>query len=287
MDYGALCDGSSDDHTTLQNWLNGIAGNAFIGYIPPGKICTYSIYIYVSSGTTIYGYGATLKARNSSNANTGLSLTDSTQGTAVGPSNVAIYGLKIDGNKVNRTGPFVAANLYIISASDVIIADVLSVNCTADCFYVGGNLTLGGVSNRVQFSNVTGQNPTRNGTSVVGTQNFRMIGFEMTGAVTTAPFTGVDVEPDSLNTPNSDFWISNGLVAGNAAYGIQINPAAIAGAAVNRGLTSNVSANSNTTAGFAQYTTPATQAGHRFVGVSGTANGALFGGTLPATDKVP
>src|SRR6266568_9366009 len=170
LDYGALCDGSTDDHTALQNWLNGIAGN-YIGYIPPGRICTFSLYITASSNTTIYGYGATLKARNSSNADTRLSLTDPTRGTAVGPRNVAIYGLKLDGNKVNRTGPFSGANLYIISATDVKIEDVLSVNCTNDCFYAGGNTTLGGLSTRVQFSNVTGQNPARNGTSVVGTSN--------------------------------------------------------------------------------------------------------------------
>jgi hypothetical protein len=284
MDYGAVCDGTTDDKVAIQSWLTALSGT-YIGLIPPGKVCAISLYVYVPSNVTIIAYGATLKARNAANANTGLSLTDPTQGTAVGPSNVTIKGLKIDGNKANRTGPFVAANLYIVSASDVKIEDVISVNCTADCFYVGGNITIGGVSTRVEFNNVTGQNPTRNGTSVVGVSNFRMNGFEMTGATTTSPFTGIDVEPDSLNTPNSDFWISNGSASGNSGYGVQINPAGLAGAAVNRGVTSNVSANSNTTCGFSQFVTTANAAGHRYVGVSGASNGALFCGL--GADKVP
>ncbi|MCP2125788.1 glycoside hydrolase family protein [Bradyrhizobium ottawaense] len=284
MDYGAVCDGSTDDRTAIQAWLNAISG-AYIGMLPPGKVCTYSQFVIVPSNVTIFAYGATFKARNGANAATGFLLTDLTGGTAAGPSNVAIYGGTWDGNKANRTGPFSYANIYAAGASNVTVQDVISINCTADCFYFGGNSTTTGVSTNVHASNLTGRAAQRNGISLVGVQNFRLDGCLMTGSVT-APGHGIDVEPDDLNTANSDFVISNCNLSGNGGAGIAINPAAIAGAAVNRSMAFGLSANSNGACGFDQYVTTANAAGFRFIGASGAFN---TGGTFCnlAADKVP
>jgi hypothetical protein len=283
MDYGAVCDGSTDDRLALQNWLNALSG-AYIGLIPPGKVCTYSIYIYVSSNTVIYGYGATLKARNGANAATGLLLTDSAGGVTAGPSNVAIYGLKLDGNKANRTGPFSYANLYAAGATNVTVQDVQSINCTADCFYFGGNITTTGVSTRVQVTNIYGNAAVRNGMSVVGVSSMRVIGCTLEGSGT-APGHGIDVEPDSTNTPVNDIEISHCQLNGNGGDGIDVNPAAIA-SSVFRGYGAFISASSNVGCGFNQYSTTANAAGFRFAGISGTGNGTSLVCNL-AADKLP
>jgi hypothetical protein len=284
MDYGAACDGSTDDRTAIQAWLNGISGTA-IGVLPPGLTCTYSLYVIVPSNVTIYNYG-TFKARNGANAATGFLLTDATGGTVAGPTNVKIYGGTWDGNKANRTGPFSYANIYLAGVTDVTIRDVISKDCTSDCFYVGGNVTTTGLSTNVHMSNVKGINSGRNGLSLVGVQNFQLVGCQMTGSVTASPWAGIDVEPDSTNTPNNDFTISDCELSGNLGAGIAINPAALAGAIVNRGRGVSLSANSNGGCGFDQYVTTANAAGFRFIGVSGTGN---TGGLLCnlAADKVP
>jgi hypothetical protein len=157
--------------------------------------------------------------------------------------------------------------------------------CKTSPEYVGGNVTTTGVSTNVQMMNITGTGAQRNGMSIVGVQNLRVVGCQMTGSVT-APGHGIDIEPDSTNTPDSDFYISHCELSGNGGTGMAINPGAVAGAAVNRGQGHMLSANSNTGCGFQQFVTAANAAGFRLVGISGAFNGGGLACTL-AADKVP
>lgn len=299
--FNAVCDGTTDDKTALQAWLDALP-NTYIGYVPPGITCAFGNgsggttgngLIFVKSNSTIIAPGGTLKVRTVSPLNSGLMLTDPTQGTAAGPTNVRISGLNLDGNQTARgcttvPGPTQCSggSFYIISAQDIWIRDVKCVQGAADCFYVGGNDTLGLLSRRVYMNNITCAVATRNCLSLVGVTAFSLQGCNMTNAGT-APGHGIDVEPDGLNTTDNDIFISHCELNNNGGSGIAINPGAFANA-VNRGFGFMISASSNTQNGFNQNTTPRALNGWKFAGAFGSGNtGGLFGGTIPAADSLP
>lgn len=298
IDYGAACDGgTTDDKAALQAWLNALP-NTYIGFIPPGRTCTFGNgsggtsgngLIFVKSNTTIISPGGTLKVMTTAPLNSGLMLTDPTQGTAVGPTNVRISGLNIDGSKTSRgcTTTCSAATLYVISAQDVWIENIKCVQGATDCFYVGGNDTLGGISRRVYMNNITCAVAARNCLSVVGVSGMTVSGCNMSGAVA-SPGHGIDVEPDSTNTTVNDLTISQCTMSNNGGDGISINPSTIAGG-VNRGLGFMLSSNSNTGNGYSQYTTAKALNGWKFAGAFGAGNGvALFAaGPSVAADSLP
>ncbi|WP_157158780.1 hypothetical protein [Bradyrhizobium genomosp. III] len=302
LDYGAACNGTTDDKTALQAWLDALP-NTYIGFIPPGRTCAFGNgsggtsgngLIFVKSNTTIVAPGATLKLLAPAPLNSGLMLTDPTQGTAAGPTNVRISGLNLDGNKTARgctttPGPTQcsAATLYAVSAQDVWIENIKCVQGAADCFYVGGNDTLGGLSRRVYMNNITCSVATRNCLSVVGVSGMTVNGCNMSGAIS-APGHGIDVEPDSTNTTVNDLTVSQCVLSGNGGDGISINPGNITGG-VNRGLGFMLSSNSNTGSGYSQYNTAKALNGWKFAGAFGAGNGvSLFAaGPSVAADSLP
>jgi hypothetical protein len=297
LDYGAACNGTTDDRTALQAWLNALP-NTYTGFVPPGRTCAWanggsglSGLLFVKSNTAIIAPGATFKLLSTAPLNSGLMLTDPTQGTAAGPTNVRIWGLNLDGNKTARgctttPGPTQcsAATLYAVSAQDVWIDNVKCIQGAADCFYVGGNDTLGGLSRRVYMNNITCSVATRNCLSVVGVSGMSVNGCNMSGAIS-APGHGIDVEPDSTDTTVNDLTIAQCVLAGNGGDGISINPGNITGG-VNRGLGFRLSSNSNTGSGYSQFNTAAALNGWKFMGAFGAGNGtALLSGL--AADKLP
>jgi hypothetical protein len=302
MDYGAACDGTTDDKTALQAWLTAIAGN-YVGMLPPGKTCTWGNgsngstgngLIFVGNNTTIIGNGSLFKILATAPLNSGFMVTDPTQGTATGPSNVRISGLNFDGNKTARgctttPGPTQcsAATFFAANAQDLWLENSKCINGAADCFYVGGNSTLGGPSRRVYLNNISCVVATRNCLSIVGVLSMAVNGCHMSGAIT-APGHGIDVEPDSTNTPVNDLTISQCTLQSNGGDGISVNPANIA-SGVNRGLGFMITSNSNTGHGFSQYTTAKALNGWKFSGAFGTGNGvALFApGPSVAADSLP
>lgn len=218
-DYGAKGDGITNDTTAIQNALNGAAGKTLI--FPYG---TYNIdnKLFVSSNTTIFGYGATLFCISSANVNTGLYITDSTY--LVGVQNVVIYGLKIDGNRSLRSVPGAGALFYISSGQNHTLYDCIAVNSTIDGYQVTGDLTWsGGVNKNTRFFNCEAGNSYRNGLSVVGTDNFVDYCGKYHHSNGTNPQMGVDIEPNDANSRNYAFAFYSTHVYNNVRQGISVN----------------------------------------------------------------
>lgn len=144
--YGAKGDGVTDDTAAVQAAINAIqtAGTGIL-CIPPGTYLTEKLNGITN--LTIWGYGATLKLKNSAN-NTILEFASK--------SNVKIYGLNFDGNRANQSvfGPLIG--LYFIDCTDFEVVDCTSQNVYGIGF--GNNCPLRGI-----FRNCHAYNNTDNG----------------------------------------------------------------------------------------------------------------------------
>lgn len=294
--YNACTGG--DDTVQILAWMNAASATGStpgIAYVPPGTTCLFSltvgpplVYVHVPSSLTIWAYGATFKAAANSNANNPFCICATDQ-SSTGPSHVAIYGLKVDGNVANRTGPFSFGNFAVISADDVSLVDTIAVNCASDCYNITGNSTTGGLSHRFYAERLFGSGAagaaTRNIVTFDGVLHAVLHNCWLVGGGTRSPGAGIDIEPDSANTPDIDLTIDTCEITGNAGNAISVNPGAVAGAiTVSQALNINASGNNTTYAGndFQQFSTAATKAGFRFINAHGT-----FGGTTPAADALP
>lgn len=219
-DYGAVCDGVTDDSTAIQSWLTGISGNAFLGWIPAGKTCIFNGLLSISSGTSIWMYGASLKLKNSGNANSGLVCGPTSQ--LGGPiDTVNFYGGTLDGNRVNQTNSLGSgAGLYCISATRVRARDLKSINWRSDGLYFGGTTTGGGQgkSSFVFLENVEASGNYRNSMSVVGIDRMTIVGGYFNTANNTnndGPQCGVDFEPNDANSANTNISVFGASASGN------------------------------------------------------------------------
>ena len=209
--YNALCDGSTNDTTAIQAWLDGIKTNAFTGWVPAGKTCIYTGLLSMSSGTTIFGYGATFKQKSSDagSANSGLVCGPTSQ--LGGPIDQAtIYGLTMDGNRAGNTNSAGSgAMFYCPRATRVRFRDIRAINGRGDGIYVGGTTTGGGQgrSTWVYLDNVEASTNYRNGMSVVGVDRGVITGGLFNSSSNTnndGPQCGVDFEPNDANSANSN-----------------------------------------------------------------------------------
>lgn len=219
FDFGAVGDGSTDDTVAIQNALTQSAGKCV--YFPP-RTFNISNKLFVSSNTIITGYGATLFCTAASNAETGLYITDATY--LVGVNSVSVYGLKVNGNRTNRTPPGAGALFYISSGENHTLVDCVALNSTIDGFQVAGDLTFaGGVNKNTRFYNCEADNSYRNGLSLVGTDNFADYGGKYHDTNGVSPQIGVDIEPDGINSRNFGFAFYGTHVYNNVSHGISVN----------------------------------------------------------------
>jgi hypothetical protein len=280
----AKCDGTTDDSTAIQAWLNALPSGG-MGYIPAGKTCLFNGIITVPSGAYWTMYGATLKAKNSANANTCICFSDATQ-AAVGPSGAGFAGGTIDGNKANRTGGS-AANIYVYAANNIYLKDFVSQNSsgTSDCLYIGGNGSTSALSRDVYVSNYLLNVCGRNGLSGVGATRVHVSHGRITGAIT-SPGHGIDLEPIDANSLDTNWVIDDLYCNGNNAACVAVDPSTVA-AGVTATTIMNAIGIGNCTGGgtcqdFMQYTVAASKAGTRFINANGT-----FGGGIPAAEALP
>lgn len=213
--YGAVGNGVTDDTAALQLFLNACQNNT--GIFTPGKTYMYgngsAVGLYVRSNSYLIGYGATLKALVTAGLNrAGINITDNTQGTAAGPDNVTIVGLTLNGNATARraggafSGVGNPGGFYAISANHLSMRDCIAYDNEGDSFYIGGNNTLGGVSNYFSFDNCYASGSSRNGFSVVGAQYGGFTNCQAAaisyGASVGNFSCGWDFEPDGTNSSN-------------------------------------------------------------------------------------
>lgn len=295
-DYGAACDGTTDDSTSIQSWLTAISGNAFIGLVPAGKTCIINALFQVSSGTTIYGYGATLKLKNSGAANSGFVCGPTTQ--LGGPiDGLTIYGLTLDGNRTNQTNSLGSgAGIYCPSASNVHLERVRSNNWRSDGLYFGGSTAGGGqgLSNYVTLVNVEAVGNYRNNMSIVGLQKGAIIGGKFNSAGNSnnnGPQCGIDFEPDGATSTNTEIQVFGVTASGNGTAGFSAGGGSgicVFGASSDTSdlLIYGINVNANLNYGLDTYAS-STPAQIRVLGVSGTGNGTSLYHAGSVVDWLP
>lgn len=132
--YNAVGNGTTDDRAAIQAALDAAknAGGGIV-IIPGGKTYAIGGFLVIYDKTTIWAYGATLKAIG----NTGLVrnfLSSETFATYSGHSNVRVYGGIWDGNAGDGTNSTTTAEtdvLNFIHCTNVIVRDVTVTNVSS------------------------------------------------------------------------------------------------------------------------------------------------------------
>ncbi|MFF8942848.1 right-handed parallel beta-helix repeat-containing protein [Streptomyces sp. NPDC014864] len=125
--FGAVGDGSTDDTTAIQSAFDYAkdSGGGLVQFTP-GKTYAVSTFLVVYDNTTIYAYGATIKAIG----NTGLLrnfVSTEAFNAYQGHSNITVLGGVWDGNAFNGTDGSVTAEtdvMNFIHASNVTLRDL-------------------------------------------------------------------------------------------------------------------------------------------------------------------
>jgi hypothetical protein len=232
IDYGAICDGVTDDSIALQAWLDGIRSNAFVGWGLAGRTCIFGNnpsygapgLMAIRSGTTIYGNYMTLKLKNSAvgGSNAGMTFYNGagSPDQIHGSDNVFISQLIIDGNRANQPNSAASGALfYVIGSTRVTMRDNTAQNSRVDGFYFGGNSRLATLTTFVLAENLTANGNYRNGMSIVGVDRATFIGCNFNSTSNTnndGPQCGVDFESNAgVTTLNSNITVFGGSAVAN------------------------------------------------------------------------
>jgi hypothetical protein len=228
VDYGALCDGTTDDSLALQAWLDGIKNYAFLGWGLAGRTCIFGNntnfaapgLMAIRSKTIIVGNYMTLKLKNSGPANSGLTWANGTIDQVHGSDFTDVSTLIIDGNRGNQTNTIGSGALfYVIGSTHVTMRDNQALNSRADGFYFGGDSSLATNTAFVLAENLFANNNYRNGMSIVGVDRATFIGGNFnsnTNTTNRGPQCGVDFESNAGSTTlNSNITVFGGAAHAN------------------------------------------------------------------------
>ena len=131
---GAAGNGTTDDRAVIQAQLDAAyAAGGGIVYIPPGKTYGISTFLVVRANTTIWAYGATLKAIGNSGLLRNFQGTDLFTGYT-GHSHIRVLGGTWDGNAANAGVGNVTSETDIINfvhCSDITVRDAVIMNCSS------------------------------------------------------------------------------------------------------------------------------------------------------------
>lgn len=109
--FKAAGDGIANDTTALQNAANSLVNGGTL-LIPEGVYLTDGLIL--TANTTILGYGGTVKGRSG------------TADVIKLAANCEVYGLKVDGNKIVKTG---GRGIAVISSDNCVVDSCTIINC--------------------------------------------------------------------------------------------------------------------------------------------------------------
>jgi hypothetical protein len=190
-DFGAVGDGSTDDNAAIQAAVD---AHPYV-ILPPGTYLAHRISI--PAGHQLVGCGEeTIIKRNYYVGAVETALT-------ILANYAHLRNLVIDGNKAAAPAAW-GTGTYIQSSTGAVVDGVKYKNCKRD-----GIFTLH--TDYYQILNITTQTNDRVGVAVTGNCH----GFQIRGVASTGDtVAGVDLEPDSASSSNTNFIVSDVIVDG-------------------------------------------------------------------------
>ena len=238
LDYGARCDGATDDRVAIQAALNDSAGweGGTLSF-PPSRTCVVSAgltWFSNNDNRTILGKGSTIKARDGMPVARGFQMLRITSA-----DNSTIDDLDFDANRTNRSPAEVGAHTIEIRGSRGLTLRKVDVrNGVTDGFYISASdpLNLDSFPRDLSFVDCTADNNFRQGMSIIFGRNIAVKGTcdgsvngtcscRFTNTNGTPPQAGIDLEPNisATGTPGLDGTLIEGcLFADNKGYGIKV-----------------------------------------------------------------
>ena len=181
-EYGAIGDGVADDTAAIN------AALAASGALMLKSGATYaidgSVGVNMTSGSTLYGNGATIKIIPSSNANyVGV--------RAEGVERCIIENVHVLGDRNEHTGTDGewGHGIAIGNSANVVVRDCVVSECWGDGLYVSS-------ATDAYINNVVCDNNRRNGISMISGENVKFVDCVCSNTNGTAPQAGIDVEPN-------------------------------------------------------------------------------------------
>jgi hypothetical protein len=214
--YGIVGDGVADDTAGFQDLLDSTASANVKAVLNPGMVLKISsARITVPSNTHLDGNGATI--RNALTAST----SDALLWIHAGTTDVLIENLNIDGDKAAYAPATEWKHGISITGGDKItLRNVFSYLNKGDGIYVGGDAVT--YSKNIVLENVHCDQNHRQGLSIVGVSGLKAVNSRFTRTAGTNPQSGLDIEPNTADSPIEKIQFINCEFTDNTNEGIDL-----------------------------------------------------------------
>lgn len=224
--FGAVGDGSTNDTTALQAWIDAYDNGARLFVLAPNKTYIVNSKVVIDQMTdfVVDLNGSTIKC--------GAASPVDANGQALHITRCDRFEVRngvVDGNRDNRGTPaqVPAHNIGIYDCDDFVLNRITSKNAVVDGFYLD-EYTPGSApttNHRGVFSDCIADNNVRQGMSVIAGHDITISGGEYTGTNGLSPSAGIDLEADAgTASPAISGVIIDGVnFEGNWGSSIQIS----------------------------------------------------------------